>query len=168
MKGSIVVRKKTSENSVDADGERPQQPSKLEHVPLRLLRCRKVDRRTGLSRSSIWRLEHRGAFPKRSRVSVNVVAWVERDVIACLRREVMAWRCDTTHVMVRTVQLGAIVVSWLHRRLVDDCGDGFQEVCIPVESGAKPHRIEFVKAALYKSKKNKLRAIRRKVANSTV
>jgi prophage regulatory protein len=70
------------------DAQPSQQPSKLDHLPLRLLRCREVERRTGLSRSSIWRLEHRGLFPKRIQVSVNVVAWVEDEVIAWIRSRV--------------------------------------------------------------------------------
>jgi predicted DNA-binding transcriptional regulator AlpA len=51
-------------------------------VPLRLLRFAEVRRRTGLSRSTIWRLERGGAFPKRIQVSVNVVAWREDEVEA--------------------------------------------------------------------------------------
>lgn len=50
-------------------------------VPARLLRFPAVRERTGLSRSTIWRLERRGEFPKHHRISPNVVAWVERDVV---------------------------------------------------------------------------------------
>jgi len=88
MKGNAVASKKTSDSTVTAVAQPSQQPSKLNHLPLRLLRCREVERRTGLSRSSIWRLEHRGAFPKRIRVSVNVVAWVEDEVVAWLESRV--------------------------------------------------------------------------------
>jgi prophage regulatory protein len=49
-------------------------------VPLRLLRFGDVRQRTGLSRSTIWRLERSGSFPKRVKVSVNVVAWREDEV----------------------------------------------------------------------------------------
>ena len=49
-------------------------------VPLRLLRFGEVRQRTGLSRSTIWRLERSGSFPKRIQVSVNVVAWREDEV----------------------------------------------------------------------------------------
>ena len=49
-------------------------------VPLKLLRFPAVRERTGLSRSTIWRLERRGEFPKHHRISPNVVAWVEEDV----------------------------------------------------------------------------------------
>jgi prophage regulatory protein len=47
----------------------------------RLLRFSAVRERTGLSRSTIWRLERRGEFPKHHRISPNVVAWVEQDVL---------------------------------------------------------------------------------------
>ena len=46
----------------------------------RLLRFPAVRERTGLSRSTIWRLERRGEFPKHHRISPNVVAWVEEDI----------------------------------------------------------------------------------------
>ena len=49
-------------------------------VPLRLLRFGEVRQRTGLSRSTIWRMERSGMFPKRVKVSVNVVAWREDEV----------------------------------------------------------------------------------------
>ena len=34
--------------------------------------------RTGLSRSTIWRLERRGTFPMHRRISLNAVGWLER------------------------------------------------------------------------------------------
>jgi prophage regulatory protein len=46
----------------------------------KLLRFPAVRERTGLSRSTIWRLERRGEFPKHHRISPNIVAWVEEDV----------------------------------------------------------------------------------------
>lgn len=49
-------------------------------VPLKLLRFPAVRERTGLSRSTIWRLERRGEFPQHHRIAPNVVAWVEEDV----------------------------------------------------------------------------------------
>jgi prophage regulatory protein len=48
---------------------------------LRLLRFKAVQERTGLSRSTIWRLERRGAFPRHRRISANAVAWVEDEVV---------------------------------------------------------------------------------------
>jgi prophage regulatory protein len=49
--------------------------------PARLLRFPTVRERTGLSRSTIWRLERRGEFPRHRRISANVVAWVETEVV---------------------------------------------------------------------------------------
>ena len=49
-------------------------------LPLKLLRFPSVREMTGLSRSTIWRLERRGEFPKHYRIAPNVVAWVEEDV----------------------------------------------------------------------------------------
>jgi prophage regulatory protein len=53
--------------------------------PLRFLRFPEVRERTGLSRSTIWRLERRGDFPKHTRISTNVVAWVEEDIVSWIR-----------------------------------------------------------------------------------
>ena len=49
-------------------------------LPLRPWRFPVVREMTGLSRSTIWRLERRGEFPKHHRIAPNVVAWVEEDV----------------------------------------------------------------------------------------
>ncbi len=49
-------------------------------LPLKLLRFPVVREMTGLSRSTIWRLERRGEFPKHHRIAPNVVAWVVGDV----------------------------------------------------------------------------------------
>lgn len=55
---------------------------------LRLLRFPAVRDRTGLSRSTIWRLERQGAFPKHHRISANAVAWSEDDVANWIRSKV--------------------------------------------------------------------------------
>ena len=49
-------------------------------MPVKLLRFPVVRERTGLSRSTIWRLERRGEFPKHHRIAPNVVAWSEHEV----------------------------------------------------------------------------------------
>ncbi|PYQ71873.1 MAG: transcriptional regulator [Acidobacteria bacterium] len=36
--------------------------------------------RTGLSRSTIWRLERRGEFPRHRRISPNAVGWLEQEI----------------------------------------------------------------------------------------
>jgi predicted DNA-binding transcriptional regulator AlpA len=43
----------------------------------RLISFREVAQRVGLSRSSVWRMERAGQFPKRRRLSENRVAWWE-------------------------------------------------------------------------------------------
>jgi prophage regulatory protein len=59
---------------------------KVDRIPLRFIRFKVVRERTGLSRSTIWRLERAGAFPKHHRISSNAVAWVEQDIVD--------WICD--------------------------------------------------------------------------
>ena len=51
----------------------------------RLLRFPDVRNRTGLSRSTIWRLERNGCFPRHRRISANAVAWPEDEVLAWIR-----------------------------------------------------------------------------------
>lgn len=53
--------------------------------PLRFLRFPVVRARTGLSRSTIWRLERRGDFPRHRRISSNAVAWAEHEVTDWIR-----------------------------------------------------------------------------------
>jgi prophage regulatory protein len=59
-----------------------------EGPPARLLRFPTVRERTGLSRSTIWRLERRGEFPRHRRISANVVAWVETEVVDWIQSHV--------------------------------------------------------------------------------
>ena len=47
---------------------------------VRLLRFSAVRARTGLSRSTIWRLEQQGLFPRRRRISTRAVAWPADEV----------------------------------------------------------------------------------------
>jgi prophage regulatory protein len=49
-------------------------------LPTRLIRFPGVRDRTGLSRSTVWRLERKGAFPKRRRISPNAVGWLEHEI----------------------------------------------------------------------------------------
>ncbi len=67
------------------EAEQPQRVTQFGHVPARLLRFPAVRDRTGLSRSTIWRLERQGAFPKHRRISANAVAWLEHEVSAWIR-----------------------------------------------------------------------------------
>ena len=45
-----------------------------------ILRTAAVTRLTGLSRTTIWRLERQGEFPSRVRLGVNSVGWREEEI----------------------------------------------------------------------------------------
>jgi prophage regulatory protein len=47
----------------------------------RLLRFAQVQDITKLSRSTVWRLEKAGEFPKRRQLSRQVVGWLEHEVM---------------------------------------------------------------------------------------
>ena len=46
----------------------------------RFLREQEVARMTGLSRTTRWRLERRGEFPRRRQISRNAVAWLLSEI----------------------------------------------------------------------------------------
>lgn len=48
----------------------------------RVLRPRVVCERTGLSRTTIWRLVRRGEFPTPRRLSANAIGWIESEIDA--------------------------------------------------------------------------------------
>ena len=50
--------------------------------PARVLRVDEVRKRTGLSRTTLWRLERRGAFPAHRQLSPGAVGWIEAEVEA--------------------------------------------------------------------------------------
>jgi len=45
-----------------------------------ILRCTAVERATGLSRTTLWRLERAGQFPPRRQISANAVGWIRSEV----------------------------------------------------------------------------------------
>jgi len=47
---------------------------------VRLLRVAEVSDRTGLSRSTLWRLERASKFPRRRELSAARVAWLSTDI----------------------------------------------------------------------------------------
>ncbi len=51
----------------------------------RYLRTNECERLTGLSRSTLWRLERAGSFPRRRKLSANAVGWLENEVRAWLQ-----------------------------------------------------------------------------------
>ena len=72
----------------DSSPQAEQRPQAA--APPRLLRFPAVLARTGLSRSTVWRLERRGAFPRHRRISPNAVAWLEQDIDEWIRSKVGA------------------------------------------------------------------------------
>ncbi len=47
-----------------------------------ILRTSDVSRLTGLSRTTLWRMERAGTFPARVRLGENSVGWIEEEVRA--------------------------------------------------------------------------------------
>ncbi len=47
---------------------------------MKVLRIRDVANTTGLSRTTLWRLERRGDFPRRIRLSPNSTGWIESEI----------------------------------------------------------------------------------------
>ncbi len=51
----------------------------------RIIRPREISKATGLSRTSIWRLEAKGEFPQRRQVGPGAVGWLASEVEDWLR-----------------------------------------------------------------------------------
>ena len=51
----------------------------------KIIRFKQVHLATGLSRSTIWRKERDGTFPRRRKISTNCVGWLESQVEAWVR-----------------------------------------------------------------------------------
>ena len=86
MKANATVRIRASSRRSASDAGTSHEvtadsnPERRGRVSLKLMRFRAVQEYTGLSRSTIWRLERRGDFPKHHRIAPNIVAWVEADI----------------------------------------------------------------------------------------
>ena len=52
----------------------------MERNPHNILRKREVFNRTGLSQSTVYRMEKAGDFPRRIQISVQCVGWIESEV----------------------------------------------------------------------------------------
>ena len=46
----------------------------------RMLRRKEVERRTGFSKTTIYRLMDMGVFPQNVRIGIRAVAWCEQDI----------------------------------------------------------------------------------------
>ena len=51
----------------------------------RIIDCHEVMNRTGLSRTTLWRLEREGAFPPRRQITPNRIGWIENEIEQWLR-----------------------------------------------------------------------------------
>lgn len=51
----------------------------------RIMRQDEVERITGLSRTTIWRMERRGDFPERRQLAPNAVGWLAEEVEEWIR-----------------------------------------------------------------------------------
>lgn len=49
-------------------------------MEMRILREPKVVTMVGISRSTIWRMEKDGLFPKRLKISPGAIGWLEKDI----------------------------------------------------------------------------------------
>ena len=58
--------------------------------PDRFLREPEVKQTSGLSRTTRWRLEKKGLFPRRRQISPNGVAWLESEIRAWMREKAAA------------------------------------------------------------------------------
>ena len=81
--------------SVEGGGEKLSESEALAPVqprapPERMLRFADVIRATGLSRTTIWRLEKRGQFPKKVKLSPNRKGRSEREVRRWMRERMEA------------------------------------------------------------------------------
>jgi prophage regulatory protein len=94
----VGLHQKTTEllytlRSLPSEGTPAQAPTPAGATPTvhsgtrlpRLVPFREVAQRVALSRSTIWRLERAGQFPRRRRLSVNKVAWWEPEIEEWLR-----------------------------------------------------------------------------------
>jgi len=54
----------------------------------RILREKEVRVATGLSRTTRWRLERAGRFPRKRQLSAGAVGWLESEVLAWMNRGV--------------------------------------------------------------------------------
>jgi len=47
---------------------------------MRLIRSSEVVKKVGLSRITLWRMEREGQFPKRRRLGLGAVGWLEHEI----------------------------------------------------------------------------------------
>lgn len=70
----------------------PNQAALAERSEVRIARRKKVESRTGLSRSSIYAGIKAGTFPKPIQLGAQAVGWLESEIDAWIRSRVAATR----------------------------------------------------------------------------
>lgn len=61
-------------------------------APVSILRRRQVEKRTGLSRSTLYEFLKAGRFPRPIRLGLRAVGWVESDIESWLQERIQAGR----------------------------------------------------------------------------
>lgn len=51
----------------------------------RILREQEVQKRTSLSKSTRWRMEQEGLFPKRRKITSHAVGWLESEIVSFIK-----------------------------------------------------------------------------------
>jgi prophage regulatory protein len=81
-----------------------------------LLHCPTERERTGLSRTTIWRLERHGKFPKHRRISANTAAWVEDEAMTWIQSKIGAnCRLNTRSIVARRLAMAVKRYREYHR-----------------------------------------------------
>jgi len=65
-------------------------------VTPRVLRFEEVRSRVALSRTTVWRLERAGKFPKRRQLGENSVGWIEAEVDSWVKCRLSAGKVSAT------------------------------------------------------------------------
>jgi len=64
---------------------------------MKIIRVPQVSALTGLSRSSIYRLESEGSFPRRKQLGKRMTGWIDEDVIHWLENLPTGGCAEPTH-----------------------------------------------------------------------
>src|SRR4051812_38983741 len=67
----------------------------MEAQEMKFIRCNAVLQMTGLSRSTVWRMERQGQFPRRHRIAKTAVGWLEEDICAWMTARIQ--RTEQAH-----------------------------------------------------------------------
>jgi len=89
LDGLPVIAESTMENATETRPNRHERrrvaklgEEKAADHPEKIAREPECRQRTGLSRSTRWRLERTGLFPRKRRISPNCCGWIESEIEA--------------------------------------------------------------------------------------